>query len=59
MLAEPIASLINEFKRSLSITAQNVADFFSAENIDPDTSFLREIFSGEIDADKLRREDRF
>lgn len=53
MLAEPIASLINEFKKSLSITAQNVADFFSAENIDPDTSFLREIFSGEIDADKL------
>jgi len=53
MLAEPIAPLINEFKKEYGITAQDVASFFSAENIEPDMLFLKEIFSGEVDADKL------
>jgi HD superfamily phosphohydrolase len=53
MLAEPIAPLINEFRKDLGITADDVASFFSAENIEPDIVFLKEIFSGEIDADKL------
>ena len=53
MLAEPISSLINEFKKEHGITTKDVASFFSAENIEPDVVFLKEIFSGEIDADKL------
>jgi len=53
MLAEPIASLINEFKKEHGITAKDVASFFSAENIEEDVVFLKEIFSGEVDADKL------
>jgi HD superfamily phosphohydrolase len=53
MLAEPIAPLINEFRKDLGIEAEDVASFFSAENIEPDIVFLKEIFSGEIDADKL------
>jgi HD superfamily phosphohydrolase len=53
MLADPIAPLINEFKKEYGITAKDVASFFSAENIEPDVVFLKEIFSGEIDADKL------
>ncbi len=53
MLADPIAPLINEFQSEFGITAQDVADFFSAENLDPDIAFLKEIFSGEVDADKL------
>jgi uncharacterized protein len=53
VLAEPIAPLINEFKKEHGITAKDVASFFSAENIEPDIVFLKEIFSGEIDADKL------
>lgn len=53
MLAEPIAPLVNEFKKDHGITARDVASFFSAENIDPDVVFLKAIFSGEIDADKL------
>src|SRR3989441_242820 len=53
MLAEPIATLIDEFKKEHGITARDVASFFSAENIEPDIVFLKEIFSGEIDADKL------
>jgi HD superfamily phosphohydrolase len=53
ILAEPISSLVDEFKKSLKITAEDVAKFFSAENIDPDIVFLKEILAGEIDADKL------
>jgi len=53
ILAQPVSSLINEFKRALGITAHDVASFFSAENIDPDVVFLKGIFAGEIDADKL------
>src|SRR5437016_2607258 len=53
MLAEPIAPLIDEFKKEHGITARDVASFFSAENIEPDIVFLKEIFSGEVDADKL------
>lgn len=53
ILAEPIVSLINYFKKDLKITAEDVANFFSPKNIDPDIAFLKEIFSGEIDADKL------
>jgi HD superfamily phosphohydrolase len=53
MLADPIAPLINEFRKDLGITAQDVASFFSPENIEHDIVFLKEIFSGEIDADKL------
>jgi HD superfamily phosphohydrolase len=53
ILAEPIASLINLLKKDLKITAEDVANFFSPKNIDPDIAFLKEIFNGEIDADKL------
>jgi len=53
ILSEPIAPLINKFKKDLSITADDVASFFSAKNLDPDVAFLKEIFAGEIDADKL------
>jgi len=53
ILADPIRSLINEFKKEIGITAQDVASFFSAENIEPDIVLLKEIFAGEIDADKL------
>jgi HD superfamily phosphohydrolase len=53
ILVDPIASLINEFKKEHNITAEDVASFFSAENIEPDILFLKEIFAGEIDADKL------
>jgi HD superfamily phosphohydrolase len=53
ILSEPIAPLINKFKKDLSITADEVASFFSATNLDPDIAFLKEIFAGEIDADKL------
>jgi uncharacterized protein len=53
ILADPISSLINEFKKQLGITAGDVASFFSAKNIEPDIAFLKEIFAGEIDADKL------
>jgi uncharacterized protein len=53
ILSEPISSLIEEFKNDLGITAQDVASFFKRGNIDPDIVFLKEIFAGEIDADKL------
>ncbi|MFZ0773520.1 MAG: HD domain-containing protein [Candidatus Sulfotelmatobacter sp.] len=53
ILADPIRSQINKLKKDLGITAQDVASFFSAENIDPDVVLLKEIFAGEIDADKL------
>jgi HD superfamily phosphohydrolase len=53
ILADPIRSLIKEFKKELGITAQDVASFFSPENIEPDIVLLKEIFAGEIDADKL------
>jgi len=53
MLAEPIASLIDEFREDLGITADDVASFFSAKNIETDIVFLKELFSGEVDADKL------
>ena len=53
VLSDPIASLINKFKSGMHITAEDVASLFSTENIEPDTLFLREIFAGEIDADKL------
>jgi HD superfamily phosphohydrolase len=53
ILADPVRSLINKFKKDLGITAQDVASFFSAENIEPDIVLLKEIFAGEIDADKL------
>ena len=53
ILADPVSSLINEFKKDFGITAEDVAAFFSAENIDPDTVFLKELYAGEIDADKL------
>lgn len=53
ILADPIRPLINEFKKELGITAHDVASFFSAENIEPDIVLLKEIFAGEIDADKL------
>jgi len=53
ILAEPISPLINEFKKDLGFTADDVAAFFSAKNIDPDIAFLKEIFAGEVDADKI------
>jgi len=53
ILNEPIAPLINSYGKTLSITAEDVAQFFSSENIDPDVVFLKQIFAGEIDADKL------
>lgn len=53
ILSDPIASLINEFKKDLGITEEDVASFFSPENIEPDIVLLKEIFAGEIDADKL------
>ena len=53
ILSDPIAPLINKFKKDLGITADEVAGFFSAANLDPDIAFLKEIFAGEIDADKL------
>ena len=53
ILAEPIASLINEFKAEHGITAEDVASFFSTQNIEPDVVLLKDIFAGEIDADKL------
>ncbi|MDT8067999.1 MAG: HD domain-containing protein [Terriglobia bacterium] len=53
MLADPVGSILDEFKSSHGIDRNDVAEFFSAENIDPDIAFLREIFSGEMDADKL------
>jgi HD superfamily phosphohydrolase len=53
ILADPISSLIKEFKKEFDITAEDVASFFSAKNIEPDILFLKEIFAGEIDADKL------
>lgn len=53
MLALPLSKILNKFEAKLGITAQSVADFFSAENIDLDIAFLREIFSGEVDADKM------
>lgn len=53
VLAEPLAPLINEFRKDLGITAEDVASFFTAENIEPDVVFLKGLFAGEIDADKL------
>ncbi len=53
ILSDPISSLIEKFKADLGITAEDVARFFKKGNIDPDTAFLKEIFAGEIDADKL------
>jgi len=53
ILADPVFSLINEFKKGLGISAEDVASFFSAENIEPHVVFLKEIFAGEVDADKL------
>jgi uncharacterized protein len=53
ILAEPIGPLIDEFRKEHGITRGDVASFFSTENIEPDIVFLKEIFSGEIDADKL------
>ena len=53
MLGDQVGSILDEFKASHGITRTDVAEFFSAENIEEDTAFLREIFSGEMDADKL------
>jgi uncharacterized protein len=53
ILAEPIAPLIQEFKKEFGITAEDVAECFSPENIDPEIVLLKSIFAGEIDADKL------
>lgn len=53
MLTDPIASDIDKFKKQVGISSDDVATFFSAENIEPDILFLKEIFAGEIDADKL------
>lgn len=53
ILSDPVAGLINDGFQKLAITAEDVANFFSAENIDKDVAFLKEIYSGEIDADKL------
>jgi HD superfamily phosphohydrolase len=53
ILEDPIKSLIDRFKQDFGITAKDVASFFSPKNIDPDIAFLKEIFSGEVDADKL------
>ena len=53
MLGDEVGSILDEFKQLNGITRSDVADFFSAENIEADTAFLREIFSGEMDADKL------
>ena len=52
MSTKPLCDLIDGFEK-VGITAKDVVDFFSAESIDPDIAFLREIYSGEIDADKL------
>lgn len=53
MLSDPVAGLLDGFKKSYGINSADVADFFSAENIEEDIAFLKEIFSGEVDADKL------
>jgi HD superfamily phosphohydrolase len=53
ILTDPVASLINSFKKEYGITAEMVAAFFSPKNIEPDIVFLKEIFAGEVDADKL------
>jgi HD superfamily phosphohydrolase len=53
MVSDPIASLIEEFKKEHGITANEVAAFFSATNLNPDIVFLKQIFSGEVDADKM------
>jgi len=53
ILSDPIAPLVREFKTEFGITAEDVADCFSAKNIEPDIVFLKSIFAGEIDADKL------
>jgi HD superfamily phosphohydrolase len=45
MLALPLSRILDKFEDKSGITAQSVADFFSAESIDPDIAFLREIFS--------------
>jgi|SRR5580704_1792746 HD superfamily phosphohydrolase len=52
MSAKPLSDLIDGFA-GVGITAKDVVAFFSAESIDPDIAFLREIYSGELDADKL------
>jgi len=53
ILEDPVKSLVDDFKKDFGITAKDVASFFSPKNIDPDIAFLKGIFSGEIDADKL------
>lgn len=53
MSSDPIASLIGEFKKDHGIDAEEVAGFFSAKNLDPDIVFLKQIFAGEVDADKM------
>jgi HD superfamily phosphohydrolase len=52
MNTKPVSDLIDRFEK-VRITAKDVVSYFSAESIDPDIAFLREIYSGEIDADKL------
>lgn len=52
MGSKPVSDLLDEFEK-IGITSKDVVDFFSAESIDPDVAFLREIYSGETDADKL------
>jgi len=52
MGTKPVSDLLDRFDK-VGITSKDVVEFFSAESIDPDVAFLREIYSGEIDADKL------
>ena len=56
MSTKPLSDSIDAFEK-IGITAKDLVDFFSAESIDPDIAFLREIYSGEIDSDKLGWDD--
>jgi uncharacterized protein len=45
--------MIAEFKKSHDITPDQVAEFFSSNTLNPDVIFLKPIFAGEVDADKM------
>jgi HD superfamily phosphohydrolase len=52
MSSNPIRDLLDRFD-DVGLSSKDVVEFFSSENIDPNVAFLRQVFSGEIDADKL------
>ena len=54
ILTPPIKDIINQLPdKGINVTSMDVSSLLSGENIDADGAFLKEIYTGEIDVDKM------